>query len=78
MTKNTNRFGQTTFSPVVPTYLPPVIIDQFVDDSDELQFILANGNTIPANRYNSVWKPAKTAIQWAAKGSNPDRTRIER
>jgi len=74
MTK-TSINGSVNFHATVKTYHQPVIIDQFVDDEGEIQFILANGNTIPANRYNSLWLPNKGTINWKAKGQNPDRTR---
>jgi len=66
MTKKTVH-GSVIFTATVPTYLPPVIIDQFVDDSGELNYILANGNTSLASRYNSVWHPIKNTVQWKAK-----------
>lgn len=71
MTKTTNN-GSVNFHATVPTYLPPVISDQFVDDYGELQFILANGNTIPANRYNSMWHPIKGIVNMKCKGDRID------
>lgn len=75
MTKTTVN-GNLVFHATVKSYLPPVIVDQFADDEGELQYILANGNTIPANRYNSLWNPKKGVINWKAKGQNPDKTKI--
>jgi len=77
MTKE-NKNGSVIFHPTVKTYLQPVIVDQFTDDDGEVQFVLANGNTIPENRYNSLWLPNKGIINWKAKGENPDRTRVAR
>jgi len=77
MTKTSN--GNTvTFHPNVKTYLQPVIVDQFTDDDGSLQYVLSNGNTIPADRYNSLWNPHKGIINWKTKGENPDRTRVAR
>lgn len=47
MTKKTVH-GSVIFTATVPTYTPPVIAHDFIDDDGELQYALANGNTIPA------------------------------
>lgn len=76
MTKKTVH-GSVIFTATVPTYRPPVIDHDFVDDNGELQYALANGNTIPASRYNSVWLPIRGVVNWKGKGDNPDRTKIK-
>lgn len=68
MTKTTVN-GNLVFHATVKSYLPPVIEHDFVDDEGELQYALANGNTIPANRYNAVWNPGKGIINWKAEGN---------
>jgi len=75
MQKTTNRFGNVSYNPQVPTYKPPIIVDQFFDDNDELNYVLASGNTTLANRYNSMWHPIKSQPNWKAKDANPDRSR---
>lgn len=71
MTKESKN-GSLNFHATVPTYLPPTIVDQFCDDTGELQYALSNGNTIPADRYNSLWNPRKGLIDWKAKGNRID------
>lgn len=56
-----------TFIPKVPTYTPPVIVDQFCDDDGELNYVLANGHTSLASRYNSIWHPAKGIVNMKGK-----------
>lgn len=71
MTKETKN-GAVNFHPSVKTYLPPTIVDQYCDDNGELIYCLSNGNTINANRYNSLWRPSKGVIDWKAKGNRID------
>lgn len=70
--------GTTNFHAQVKAHYPPTITDSFVDDSGELQYVLANGHTIPAHRYNAVWNPPKGVVKakWETKGPNPDTTKI--
>lgn len=68
--------GSVNFHASVPTYKPPVIVDQFCDDDGELNYVLANGHTSLASRYNSLWHPKPGIINWTSKGDNPDKTRI--
>lgn len=76
MTKTVTN-GSTNFHAQVKTYQMPTIVDQFSDDDGVLQFVLSNGNTIPANRYNSLWHPQPGVINWKAKGDNPDKSKIK-
>lgn len=68
MTKKTEH-GHTTWVVKVPTYTPPIIVDEFRDDNDELNYVLANGNTTLAVRYNSLWNPKPSPVQWQSKGT---------
>jgi len=75
MTKETKN-GAVNFHASVPTYLPPVIKDQFIDDEGNLTYVLESGNTVLADRYNSLWHPVKGKIDWHTKGENPDKRHI--
>ncbi len=75
MTKTTTN-GSVNFHANVKTYQPPVIVDQFVDDSGELNYVLANGNTTLQTAYNNLWKPIKTQVNWKAKGDRLDSRQI--
>lgn len=77
MTKKTVN-GNLNFHANVKTYLPPAILDQYVDDDGELNYILAGNRTSLASRYNSLWNPVKSQVNWKGKGDNPNRTRIAR
>ena len=76
MQKSINVNGNTTYSPKVPTYRQPVIVDQFLDDNLELNYVLASGNTTLANRYDSMWNPKPGIVNMKAKDGNPDKRRI--
>lgn len=60
--------GNVTFHASVKTYLPPIIVDQFFDDNDELNYVLANNRTTLASRYNSLWHPTPGKINMQGKG----------
>lgn len=60
--------GSVNFHASVPTYKPPVIVDQFCDDDGELVYVLANGNTSLAKLYNNLWNPTKGIINMQSKG----------
>ena len=70
--------GNINFHAQVKAHYPPTITDSFVDDSGELQYVLANGHTTPASRYNAIWNPPKGLVKakWETKGPNPDTTKI--
>ena len=59
--------GSVNFHASVPTYKPPVIVDQFCDDDGEINYVLANGHTSLASRYNSIWHPAKGIVNMKGK-----------
>jgi hypothetical protein len=71
MHKTTSN-GNTVFHPSVKTYLPPTIKDEFVSDEGERTFILSNGNTINADKYNAVWNPPKGIVNMKGKGERLD------
>ncbi|MES2382424.1 MAG: hypothetical protein V4538_15360 [Bacteroidota bacterium] len=74
MNKTTN--GNTvTFHPTVRTYQMPKIMEEMIGDDGELHYILDNGNTSLASRYNSLWLPTKGVVNMAAKAPNPDTTK---
>jgi len=75
MTKTT-KHGITTFHPNCKCYSAPVIKDQFIDDEGDLTYVLENGNTVLADRYNSLWHPVRGKIDWHTKGENPDKRHI--
>lgn len=62
--------GNVTFHASVKTWLPPVIVDQFCDDDGELNYVLANGHTSLASRYNSLWHPKPGIVNWNTKGDS--------
>lgn len=64
----TNSNGNTNYHAERKVNTPPAIIDQFVDDDGELNYVLDNGRETLANRYNSLWHPTKKIINWKAKG----------
>jgi len=74
----TTTHGSVQFHAEVKAYRPPVIVDSFTDDSGELQYVLANGTTTPAHRYNALWNPPKSnpVFDKKYKGQNPDTTKI--
>ena len=59
-----------------PAYTPPLIEHEFVDDNGELNYALKNGNTTLADKYNAIWHPTRSKVNWKAKAPNPDRTKI--
>ncbi len=77
MTKTTTN-GNVNFHANVKSYLPPLIVDHFIDDNGEKNYVLANGNTTLESKYNSLWMPVKGIVNMKGKGDNPDRTRIPR
>jgi len=66
--------GTTNYRAEVKAHYPPTITDSFVDDSGELQYVLANGHTTPASRYNAIWNPPKGLVKakWETKGDGID------
>jgi len=66
MTKTTSH-GITNYHADRKIYLQPRILEEFVGDDGELQYILDNGRTSPAKLYNGIWLPMRKAVQWKAK-----------
>ena len=64
-----NVNGNVIFHPTVKTFLPPVILDQYVDDDGELNYVLTGNRTTLASRYNALWLPTKSAVNWKGKGN---------
>jgi uncharacterized protein YgfB (UPF0149 family) len=55
----------------------PVISEQFTDDEGNLQYILHNGRTTLAEKYNALWNPVKGKVMPVGyKGENRDKTKI--
>ena len=54
----------------------PLILESFVDDDGEINFILDNGRTTLEKNYQKMWEIPKGKIDWKAKGNNPDTRRI--
>ena len=50
----------------------PAILDIFMDDEGKENYVLAGGKTTLADRYNQLWNPIKSEVQWKATGTNPD------
>jgi len=71
MTK-TNKNGSVNFHAEVKAYTAPKVVDSFNDDKGEENYILENGNTIPATRYNAIWNPVKGVINLKGKGERVD------
>ena len=77
MYTTTNHNGVLDFHASVKAYRAPVIVSEFNDEvNGEKMYLLESGNTISAKKYNDMWKPAKSKINWKAKGANPDTTKI--
>lgn len=76
MTVITSKDGNVDYKPTVPYNVAPKILDEVVMDDGELHYVLDNGRTSLASRYNSLWHPTKQIVNWNAKGDNPDRTKI--
>ena len=66
--------GNLNFHAQVKAHYPPTIVDSFADDSGELQYVLANGHTTPAHRYNAIWNPPIGLVKakWETKGDGID------
>lgn len=45
----------------------PAILDTFMDDEGKENYVLEGGKTTLADRYNQIWMPIKSAVQWNAK-----------
>ena len=54
----------------------PLVIGEHLNDDLEKMYVLDNGNQILADKYNSIWNPPKSQVNWKAKAANPDRTKI--
>jgi hypothetical protein len=66
--QKTNLNGNLNFHAQVKSYLPPKIVDEITMDDGERHYVLENGHTSLVSRYNSLWKPKPTEINWKAKG----------
>jgi hypothetical protein len=65
MTKITTQtaYGNNVeFKANVKSYTPPLVIDTFMDDDGNENYLLANGNTSLADRYNALWNPKKGVV----------------
>lgn len=60
-----------------PVYRQPMIVESFIDDDGETNFVLDNGRTTLEKNYQKMWDIPKGKINWKAKGDNPDRTKIK-
>lgn len=69
MTKTTHN-GSINFHASVKTYIQPLILDQYIDDDGELQYVLDNNRTTPASKYNALWLPIKGTVNMKGKGDN--------
>ena len=50
----------------------PKVLDEYFDDDGNKIYVLAGDKTQLADRYNQLWNPTKTPVQWGAKDKNPD------
>lgn len=71
MTKTTKN-GSTDFHAEVKAHTAPKIVDSFNDDAGEENYVLSNGNTTLASRYNAIWNPCKGTINPKGKGDRID------
>lgn len=74
------QFGrsiQKDYRPQVPYHTAPKIECETTNEDGEAVYVLANGNTIPVVKYDSMWKKAKGVVNRDKKykGDNPDKTR---
>lgn len=76
MTKTTTN-GSCNFHATVPTYTKPKVIDKYMDDEGEEVYVLDNNRTSLASKYNQLWNPIRSEINWKSKGENPDKTKIK-
>lgn len=49
----------TFFKSSKPALTEPVIVDKFVDDEGETQYVYANGNTCHKGTHDILWIPQK-------------------
>lgn len=80
MIKETLKFGKgdhiVVYRPQVKMYLPPIITGEKEVDG-VVHYKLANGNTMPKDKYDSLWNPPKGKIlPKRYKGANPDKTKV--
>lgn len=66
------KFGNTTYHAQVRTWKTPTIKDEFVNDDGVLTYVLESGATVAADRFNNLWHPVKSQVNWSAKGNRID------
>ncbi len=70
-------YHSVDFKANVKAHTAPEIVDEIIEDSGEKMYVLANGNTIPAVRYDAIWNPVKGIIKPKFyKGLNPDKSKV--
>jgi hypothetical protein len=62
ITTHTPQGNNVEFKASVKCYTAPVVIDTFMDDEGNENYLLANGNTSLADRYNALWNPKKGIV----------------
>lgn len=40
----------------------PEVVEKFMDDNGDIQYVLQNGNTVPQEKYISLWQPVKLEV----------------
>lgn len=55
--------GEVIYHPQRKENVAPVIVDTIEGDDGVVSYVLENGNTIPKDRYDSLWLPQKGKIR---------------
>jgi len=69
---NTNSHNVDYQSSGKKAMTAPKILEEYIDDDGNKNYVLAGNKTQLADAYNQLWNPTKTPVQWNNRGINPD------